>query len=129
MVEDCVIWQGAKDAAGYGVTWHNNKWCRAHRAVMNAKPGEIVRHLCDNPSCVNPNHLRLGTSKENSEDMVSKGRQARGELAGNSKFSVADVRLVRSYKGQLSSRQVASLMKMSKTNVLDIWNNKIWSHV
>ena len=132
MIEEtlpCQIWQGAKNKAGYGVTWHNNKWAYAHRVVAKALPGQVVRHVCDNPSCVNPDHLKIGTAKENSEDMVAKQRQAYGELAGNSKLDAHDVLAIRQLKWSRSSRDVATMFKISKTNVLDIWNRKTWKHL
>lgn len=126
MNNECILWQKAKNKAGYGITWHNNKWAYAHRAVMNAKKGEVVLHTCDNPSCVNPEHLIIGTSKQNSQDMVSKNRQAKGEKAGSAKLTKTQVTEIRAYKNTLPSRKVAVLFSISKTNVLDIWKNKIW---
>ena len=76
MEDSCTLWQGAKNKAGYGITWFKNKWAYAHRAVVNATKGEVVRHTCDNPSCVNPKHLVIGSHKDNSMDMVEKQRQA-----------------------------------------------------
>lgn len=126
MSNGCILWQKAKNKAGYGITWHNNKWEYAHRVVAKASKGEVVMHKCDNPSCVNPEHLIVGTSKQNSFDMVSKNRQAKGEQAGNSKLTEKQVLEIRELKQKLSSRKVATMFSISKTNVLDIWNNKIW---
>lgn len=126
MSSDCILWTKAKNKAGYGITWANNKWEYAHRAVVNASKGDVVLHTCDNPSCVNPEHLIIGTHKQNSFDMVRKNRQAKGEQAGNSKLTQEQVTEIRKLKQKLSSRKVASLFSISKTNVLDIWNNKIW---
>jgi hypothetical protein len=125
----CVLWTGALNSGGYPVTWKNGKTVYAHREVAQARKGQVVLHPCDNPSCVNPSHLKLGTAKDNSADMVAKERQATGELCGNSKFKEWQIHQVRKLKGQLSSRAVASIYKMSKTNVLDIWNNKIWKKI
>ncbi len=126
-MDDCILWSKAKNKAGYGITWHNNKWAYAHRVAVNATKGQVVRHLCDNPSCVNPEHLQIGTHKENSEDMVKKHRQAFGEKAGNAKLTWNEVTKIRQLTG-VSSRSVAKLFGISKTNVLDIWKNKIWKN-
>lgn len=123
---ECIEWTGAINSAGYPVTWHNGKVAYAHRVAIHAKPGEVVMHKCDNKRCVNPEHLSIGTHKMNSEDMVRKGRQARGEKAGNSKLTKEIVSQIRNVYGKLSSRKAAALFNISKTNVLDIWNQRIW---
>jgi hypothetical protein len=79
----CWIWEAGKDWDGYGVftygTTSERRSCRAPRLAWRLAFGKIpaalfVLHKCDNPSCVNPNHLFLGTAKDNSEDMMRKGR-------------------------------------------------------
>lgn len=81
-VEDangCHIWQRSKTRHGYGtMTTEGYGWV-AHRVAWTIKRGPIpkgmkVLHKCDNPSCVNPEHLFLGTSKDNTADMMAKGR-------------------------------------------------------
>jgi hypothetical protein len=86
-------------------------------------------HTCDNKWCVNPKHLKIGTSADNSQDMKNKKRQAVGERCGNSKLKETDVLKIRSLQGELSSRKVAALFNISKTNVLDIWRRHIWEHI
>lgn len=125
----CIIWPGALNSGGYPVTWHKGKIAYMHRVIAGAKKGEVVMHTCDTPSCVNPTHLVVGTSAENSADMVKKKRQATGEECGNSKLRAPDVEHIRELQGSLSSRKVGKLFGISKTNVLDIWNNKIWRNI
>lgn len=80
----CWEWLASKDKDGYGrFRWGAEK-TRAHRAAYMLFKGQIVgdlvvMHSCDNPGCVNPDHLSLGTNADNTADMVAKGRQAKGE--------------------------------------------------
>lgn len=129
IIGDCVLWEGAINSAGYPVTWFNNKIEYKHRLVAGAGKGDTVMHICDVKSCINPLHLKIGTPKQNSEDMVKKGRQAVGEKAGNSWLTESQVKDILSYKGEMSSRKTATLFGCSKTNILDIWNKRIWRHI
>lgn len=123
----CIVWEKAKNSGGYPVTWYNGKIQYVHRLVMKAQPGELIMHKCDNPSCINPDHLELGTYDSNSKDMVKKGRQAIGESCGNSKLKEHEVLLIRD--SSLPSRLLAKMFNISKTNVLDIKRRKIWRHL
>ncbi len=77
---DCWEWQNATNNIGYGMfRWKTGKMRTAHRASYELHIGPIpdglvVCHKCDNPKCVNPEHLWVGTMKDNHDDMVSKGR-------------------------------------------------------
>lgn len=80
--EECWLWLGAKNKQGYGSLKISGKMCRANRITFeltkgSIPPGLIVRHSCDNPPCVNPSHLILSTLKQNTQDMMQKGRQGK----------------------------------------------------
>lgn len=80
---DCFAWTGAK-TEGYGRIKHSGKDMLAHRAsyifFRGEVPGDLfVCHGCDNPACIRPDHLFLGTVKENAEDCFRKDRTAHGE--------------------------------------------------
>ncbi len=77
---DCWIWSGFRNPLGYGIFINHNQKILAHRysyqlAYGTFKSQLCVCHKCDIPSCVNPEHLFLGTRKDNLADMVAKGRQ------------------------------------------------------
>ena len=75
----CWNWLGAKNPKGYGLLGIQYPERRSHRFSWYLHNGKIpkklfVLHSCDNPSCVNPNHLFLGTAQDNTNDMIKKGR-------------------------------------------------------
>ena len=75
----CWVWTGSKDRDGYGSLRDGNKMKRAHRVSWEIHNGEIpdglaILHKCNNPSCVNPKHLKLGDHTENMQDRKSNGR-------------------------------------------------------
>lgn len=96
---ECWIYTGAKTRDGYGVLGNGrNVQVRAHRAsyqefVGPIPAGMLVCHKCDTPLCIRPEHLFLGSPKENTGDMLRKGRKAvfRGATHPNAKLSDADV--------------------------------------
>lgn len=79
VVGDCWLWLGSKHK-GYGQLTINDKLVRAHRVAYEvwvgplAGPEEVVRHTCDTPSCINPEHLVRGTQADNVQDMWDRGR-------------------------------------------------------
>ena len=85
----CWVWLGGRNLKGYGhIEYHGRRYLvhRLFYALNKGEPGDlIVRHSCDNPSCVNPDHLSLGTHADNIADMVSKGRH---RWAGNKEYCV-----------------------------------------
>lgn len=72
----CWVWIGSKNKAGYGQFSVLGKQTRAHHYLISEKPksGQIAMHKCDNPPCVNPLHIRVGTQSDNMQDCKSKGR-------------------------------------------------------
>lgn len=82
--DDCWEWMGGSLSNGYGKVWWGGKEVTTHRLVAawrlerDLASDEVVRHLCDNPGCVNPNHLKVGTQGENMADRDAKGRNTKG---------------------------------------------------
>lgn len=130
----CWIWTGQRMSRGYGVIVANGRPKRAHRLSWEMHNGIIpvgllVCHKCDIPECVNPNHLFLGTTRDNWIDMINKGRwpQVRGEKQGNSKLTEENVRFIRS--SHLSGVALAEMFSVNKTNISTIRKYKSWKHV
>lgn len=76
---DCWEWIGGKTGAGYGALCVNGKTIGSHIvsatiAGYSIKSGQVIRHSCDNPICVNPSHLTIGTQKDNILDKIQRGR-------------------------------------------------------
>lgn len=130
----CLEWTGAKTPTGYGCIRFKRKYIRTHRACYEAHYGPIpdglhVLHDCDNPSCIEISHLRLGTQKTNMEDMIGKGRanKVKGENHPSNKISPSDIPGIRSSKESLSS-----IAKRFGVNLGTIWKIKkrlIWKHI
>jgi hypothetical protein len=142
--EGCWSWAGPIAHGGYPVMScdKNLGSDRGHRASWiihkSAIPkGLYVCHKCDNPICTNPNHLWLGTAKENNDDKIAKCRQAntvpphkRGEENGSAKLNEIQVKEIRILleKG-LTSRAIGMQYGVSKTTILRIKNGKNWKHI
>ena len=129
-LHDCIMWEKSKNAAGYGVSWKDGKFIYAHRkayleAVGDIPDGMVVMHTCDKPSCVNPKHLVVGTYKQNSQDMVNKNRQAKGNQIGNVALTKEVCKLIASLSGP--SRKIAKFFGTNKTTVLEIRRGTHWS--
>lgn len=108
----CWLWTKFKNQQGYGMTSKKTKrHTGAHRVAFEltfgAIPdGQCVLHKCDNPSCVNPNHLFLGTRADNNEDKFKKGRQMRGEKHPNAKLTTNDVLAIRTFLQENHSMKI-----------------------
>lgn len=137
----CWLWQATLNENGYGVFHFQGRNRLAHRAAWTMLRGPIpsglvVLHSCDTPSCVNPDHLRLGTVLENVRDMDAKGRRvnvgvppppARGEANPRSKLKVADVRDIRdAFRAGASKRSLAARFGVSRAVVAGIVTGRSW---
>lgn len=125
--DDCWLWTGGKNDRGYGsLRWMHKSACRANRVSYEIAHGKFpdelfVLHSCDNPQCVNPRHLFLGTAQDNADDMVKKDRQYRpvGELNRRAKLSDAQVIEVRNLydAGGVTQQAIASMFGVERTTI------------
>lgn len=129
----CWLWTGAASEKNYGRFGISaSKPIEAYRwaylaYVGEIPPGRYVCHSCDNPACVNPNHLFLGTPADNVADMVAKNRQAKGERKFNAKLNESKVREIRA--SDLSDRKLAAIYEVDHKVINRIKNRKAWAHI
>jgi len=130
---ECWIWSAAKTRQGYGVIGINGKSQLAHREVYKTSIGPIeneqcVMHICDNPSCCNPVHLKTGTVLDNNKDRVAKnrssGKSQKGESNPQAKLTEKDV--IQIYQMNKTLKEIAEMYEIKFQTVSDIKRGKIW---
>jgi len=141
----CIDHGKAGDAKGYGqrpyegrpgALLHRVAYVRHHRLALNDIDGKVMRHTCDNPRCVNPEHLLLGTHKDNTADMIARGRgkyangnMGAGELNPKAKLTRQDANSIRVAYAEGGVRQVDLAVRYGITQavVSKIVLNQIWT--
>jgi hypothetical protein len=134
----CWEWTGAL-SRGYGqfAVGGSKRVLGAHRVSWEhvngpVPPGLFVLHRCDNPRCVRPDHLFIGTIKDNTADMLAKGRHnpPRGSRCGTSKLTESDAAAIRSLAAEgFAHPIIASRFSVSRPTVSLIVARKTWRHV
>lgn len=130
----CWHFRADLNSKGYGRLYRDGKRAFAHRVSYELHVGPIaqgllVLHRCDVTTCVNPDHLFLGTFKDNYDDMVSKGRSKllKGEEKKGSKLTDERVRFIRSSSKRVD--QLAAMFGVSREAIYDVKSRKTWRHV
>lgn len=133
----CIEWQGYGIKEGYGMLQIDGKAWLAHRlayrlAIGPIPKGMLVCHHCDNPGCINPNHLFIGTPRDNSRDASIKGRLGTviGEKNNKAKLTIAKVRTIRQlHKDGISASQLGLQFGVCELQIKNVVNRKHWRHV
>ena len=135
--DECWEWEGSRLPSGYGTVGNvGGKSTYAHRMAYEVYVGVIpdgycVCHHCDNPSCVNPKHLFVGTNKDNAHDCAMKGRHKYishpGTDNGRAKLSVGDVLAIRESTGTL--KELAEKYGVTSENIHHIRKGNTWKCV
>lgn len=135
----CWLWTGATKELGYGVIGLGRReegTAKAHRVAYHLycgpiEDGQVICHKCDNPLCVNPDHLFAGTLKDNSRDCAAKGRNFipdnRGERAKWAKLT--DDAVLDIMKREMRGADYARKYGVSKSAVYNIWAGLSWKSI
>ncbi len=129
----CWYWIACINKHGYGTfakkLAHRISW-EIHKGSID--PGLCVLHKCDVPSCVNPDHLFLGTHRENMEDMAIKNRgknRIKGELNLKHKLTEKQVLEIRELNKKLSYLELSNKFNISRSNIYKVIKREIWRHI
>lgn len=133
---DCWVWTGGTDKDGYGVfNARTKRYTKAHRFVYRLAygqipKGKIICHHCDNPSCVNPEHIYLGTYKTNAQDMARRGRMKKQNGTDNhaAVLNWEKVRKIREMwqSGKYTQKAIADYFNVSRGCITGIIYNVNW---
>jgi len=139
IANSCIISPYAVQPSGYAQVEIKGKTIRHHRLVyclsrgipLAAIAGMTVMHRCDVRNCVNPEHLVLGTTQDNINDKVAKGRQAKGVTNAKAKLTESQVIIIRTLyaAGRHSLRDLAAIYGVGYTVISNIVNRKRWTHI
>lgn len=134
----CVEWHGSTLPRGYGIFRipKTRRNMLAHRWAWQEKHGTVptgmfVCHRCDNPRCVNVDHLFVGTPKDNSQDMIAKGRRVIGASPrmanGRAKLTDDDVNDIRTFRSYFTLRQLAKEFGVGTSQIHRIVKGLAWN--
>lgn len=136
--DGCWYWIGAlwsHSGRGRIQVWGKSRI--AYRVIYQLQKGSIPEgkmlcHRCDNPVCVNPDHLFVGTAKDNFDDFINKGKIRpvfRGEKNGSAKLSDKDVLEIRSLRGKCTNVELAKRFKTNDSHISMIQRRQLWTHI
>lgn len=138
MSGECWLWTASRLPEGYGQFTFHRRTFRAHRFSYELHFGPIpedmlICHHCDNPPCVNPDHLFLGTDADNAADRKKKNRAAsiKGVKNGRAKLTESQVLEIRRLyiPGKITQRQIGNMFGIHNSIVSDIVRGEYWKHL
>lgn len=133
--DECWDWEGSTDAGGYGQIGRDGTMLKAHRVSYELYVGPIpegawVLHSCDRPVCVNPNHLRPGNARDNTDDALSRDRIRKGEQHGQAKLTEKDVREMRRKRAQgMTYPSIANQYGVGRVTARNAILGVTWDHI
>lgn len=133
----CWAWTASTNIHGYGHMGgvSGKGTLAAHRVSWEIHHGPIpdglwVLHACDNPSCVNPGHLFLGSPRENTLDMIEKGRNVRGQDHHRARLTEGNITAIRNaHKTGTPQKELAAKYGVSKQHVSRVVRGLKWRHI
>ena len=132
----CRLWKGWKDEGGYAKIFYKDRDWKGHRllyALANnywPEDHEKANHDCDQPLCVNPDHIYMGSQADNMRDMRERGRMPVGEDRPNSKLKARDIPRIRRLAAEGVGRQkIADMFNVGRTTINDVVNRRTWTCV
>lgn len=134
---ECLLFTGSKDDCGYGRINQNGKLVRLHRAVWERDhwplgDGWVVMHTCDNPACIEPTHLRVGTQRDNIADMDAKKRRRSlvGSQHGRAKLTESDIPRIRLLLARGDTcASIGAIFGVTEMMIRHIKKGRAWTHV
>lgn len=140
-MSECVEHTQKGDRGGYGESTpkgvrqklHRIVFCKYHNVPVGSIQGSLVRHICDNTRCINPEHLLLGTPQDNMDDKVTRGRQSKGRDLPHTVLTPQDVKYIREHY-VVRSREFGTValgrkFGVNSTTILSIVHGHTWQHL
>ena len=131
----CHEWRGAINKAGYGIVLYKGKSTLVHRLIWffnyDYWPKKFLLHSCDTPRCINLDHLREGSQKDNMNDMVNRGRQAKGESHYKTNLTEEQVIMIRKLwkTGRYLQKDLARRFGVGHVAISTICSRTNWKHI
>jgi len=132
----CWNFTGSINKKGYGRVKVKKQEFLAHRLMAHltirplASENQVVAHKCDNPRCINPEHLFITTQEGNMLDRDAKGRMSRGDTHPNAKLTTNDILEIRSlYESGISQTEISKKFNVGQPSIYHIVHRKTWKHI